>query len=141
MVSLKRAKYGMRISELTKTRSRKRYDDVEQVCRVINPEGNTAKVVAIYGTIRTGCSCVFGGYFVRIVGPAGNEWLGTHPHCRRKALLNAADAAARGGWAVPVAGTSDEWQESHNSEFGHHPAFDKAVHMLEVLPVRTSHNV
>ena len=135
-----RAKYGMRYRDLTEARPWKKFMGRSRTCLISNnpPDPKTIGLVVEaeghWGTVWTGRSEVFWGYFVRIVGRAGEEWLGEDRGSLVAALVAANDAASASGWSVLALGLTDEWTESGlsaNSGYGYHPAFDRHVHMLE----------
>ncbi|MEG3153479.1 hypothetical protein [Sphingomonas sp. RB1R13] len=91
-----------------------------------------------YGTISTGRTETFYGYYVRILSPNGDEWLGEDRHSLREALRKAAEALHSDGWTLLAIGLAPEWRESglsQNSGWGYHPSHaDRRKHMLEPPP-------
>ena len=125
----------MRYKELAEARPWKQYLGRSRRCLATNGE-TTVEVKGSCGTVLTGRTESFHGYFVRIVGPDTYEWLGTHPQSLKQALANAATAAERSGWKLLAVGLLDEWKVSGlswNSGWGYHPAFADKVHMLDTL--------
>ena len=91
-----------------------------------------------YGEVLTGKTEVFWGYFVRVINPSGEEWLGEDRHSLRRALNGASEAAEHHGWSLIAVGCTPEFQEtglSANSGYGYHPARpNRPIHMLEPVP-------
>ena len=137
----------MRYHELTEARPWKQYEGQHRPCLIVSPElRHVAECIVTEaegycGTIRTGKTEVFFGYYVRIVSPTGVEWLGEDRSSMREALRRAAEATEQAGWSLLAIGLSSNWREtglSANSGFGYDPAFpNRAVHMLE--PPKRSH--
>ena len=139
----------MRYRELNEARPWRQYRGRMRTCLLSNsrPAGIVDSVAvqadAIWGTVATGKSEVHWGYFVRIVGPNGEEWLGEDRYSLRAALVQAAAATADSGWELLAIGLGDDWTQTgltENSGYGYHPAFDRRVHMLEPAPRDRSSN-
>ena len=133
----------MRYRELHEARPWRQYQGRSRTCLVSNlrPLGSAGGLIvqadASWGTVATGKSEVHWGYFVRITGPSGEEWLGEDRYSLRAALVQAAAAATNSGWTLLAIGLDDDWQEtglSQNSGWGVHPQFERHVHMLEHPP-------
>ena len=132
---------NMRYHDLREARPWKLYEGRKRSCVIarMGTDGASGvhEVEASSGIVMTGRTEVFFGYFVLIHGPAGEEWLGEDRRSIVAALRAASDAARAKGWTVLAVSLDDGWEESGlsaNSGFGYHPAFDRAVHMLEPLP-------
>ena len=139
----------MRYRELNEARPWKKYQGRSRTCLLSNsrPAGIADSVAvqadASCGTVSTGRSEVHWGYFVRITGPGGEEWLGEDRYSLRAALMQAAAATADSGWTLLAIGLDDDWTQTgltENSGYGYHPAFDRRVHMLEPAPRDRSSN-
>lgn len=134
----------MRYHNLLEARSWRTYQGQRRKCLIACPKAlaNGACVIeeadGRYGTITTGRTETFFGYYVRIISPNGDDWIGEDRHSLRKALKRAAEASEQDGWTLLAIGLTPEWQESGlsaNSGFGYHPAHpDRHVHMLEPRP-------
>ena len=134
----------MRYHELREARSWKNYHGQHRPCLLASPQAlGSADCVIIeadgeYGTISTGRTEVFFGYYVRVVASNGDEWWGEDRHSLWKALRKAAEACHSDGWTLLAIGLSPDWRESglsENSGWGYHPAHpDRHVHMLEPTP-------
>ena len=134
----------MRFHELSEARPWKNLQTRTHPVMIASPSdlGNGNCIVTEaechYGEVFTGKTEVFFGYFVRVINPFGEEWLGEDRHSLRKALREAAEASQGGGWTLLAIGLSSEWRESglsENSGYGYHPAHpERAVHMLEPIP-------
>ena len=123
----------MRFYELAEARAWKQYVGINRRCLATDGAA-TVEVTGSCGTVLTGRSEAFHGYFVRIVGPYPHEWLGTHRHSLKKALINAAEASERSGWKLLCIGLDSLWGESGlswNSGWGYHPDYSEAVNMLD----------
>lgn len=133
----------MRYRELNEARPWKTYQGRTHPCIIASPEdlGDGKCIIteaeAHFGTLHTGRTEVFWGYYVRIVG-IGEEWLGEDRHSLRDALRQAAGAAEHSGWSIIALGCTSEFRESGlsaNSGYGFHPAHpDRHVHMFEPIP-------
>ena len=131
----------MRNHDLREARPWKLYAGRRRSCVIvrigIDGASGVHEVEASSGTVVTGRTEVFWGFFVRIFTPTGEEWLGEDRRSIVAALRAANEAAEADGWSVLAVGLDDGWQESglsENSGLGYHPAFDRAMHMLEALP-------
>jgi hypothetical protein len=123
----------MRDRELVGARPWKTYPDLGN--------GNCVVVEAdvYFGSVFTGRTETFYGYYVEIISPLSEErWRGQHRHSLLKALERVSDIASRCGWDVVAIGRTPEFKEtglSQNSGYGTHPAYpDPHVHMLEPRP-------
>jgi hypothetical protein len=131
----------MRYYELIESRSWKVYRGQHRPCLIASPQPlGVADCVILdakggFGIVETGKTEVFHGYYVRIISPMGEDWLGEDRRSMREALRVAAEAAEMSGWTILAVGLSPDWQESGlsaNSGWGSHPAYpDRHVHMLE----------
>lgn len=134
----------MRYDQLVEGRPWKTYYGRKRTCLMASHRllGDGMQVVSeaegSWGSVWTGRTEVFWGYFVRLEGPAGESWLGEDRRSIRQALVQAAAAAEANGWSLLAIGLTDEWQESGlsgNTGYGSHPGFpDRHVHMLEPPP-------
>ncbi len=134
----------MRYRDLCETGPWKQYHGRSRPCLIASPHplGKADCVIVeadgAWGTVTTGRTRVFHGYFVEVKGPSGEVWLGEDRHSVRNALRQASDLAGQVGWIVLAIGLESDWRESGlsaNSGYGYHPAYpDRAVHMLEPPP-------
>jgi hypothetical protein len=134
----------MRFRELNEVPLWKKYQTRTHPVIIASPSdlGNGKCIVTEaecqYGEVFTGKTEVFWGYFVRVINPFGEEWLGEDRHSLRRALTQASEAAEHSGWSLIALGCTPEFQEtglSENSGYGYHTAHpDRAVHMLEPIP-------
>ncbi len=79
----------------------------------------------------------FLGYYVAVIGPEDNDWYTEDNDSMRNALRKIDADIRKSGWILSAIGLSDQWVEtglSLNTGYGYHPAFDRAVHMLEPDP-------
>ena len=135
----------MRYRELNEARPWRKYQGRSRPCLLSNPhpvgiaDGLVIQAEGHWGLVVTGRTETFWGYFVRVVGPSGEEWLGEDRSSVRAALGQAADAIAASGWSLLAIGLDDDWQEtglSYNSGWGVHRSYDRHANMLEP-PSRT----
>ena len=79
---------------------------------------------------------MWAGFFVKIVGPDGDEWLAEDPHSLRRALRGIEAKLNEDGRSLQVIGLDPEWRESGLSAdtgWGFHPNFDGPVHILQSI--------
>lgn len=135
----------MRYLEIFEGRAWETYRGRKHRCLLASPAdlGNGKCVVieadVYFGSVVTGRTETFHGYYVEIACPLSEErWRGEDRRRLLNALELASDAAKQSGWDVVAIGRTPEFKEtglSENSGYGTHPAYpDRHVHMLEPLP-------
>lgn len=127
----------MRYNELLEAKGWRHYLGTDRGC-VLFPLANSKAVPrearVQYGAVSTGKQRVWAGYYFKVVGQDGCEWLAEDPHCLRRALRAIERQLNADGLSLQVIGLDREWCESGlsaNSGYGYHPDFDHAVHMLQ----------
>lgn len=136
----------MRYRELTEARSWKQYRGRRHRIRLVrsdeinSPNREVVECDVYFGSVFTGRTETFAGYYVHIWEPLGEAggWQGEDPRLLYNALQRACEAAQADGWTVLAVGRTPRFREtglSVNSGFGIHPAVpDRHVHMAEPLP-------
>jgi hypothetical protein len=125
----------MRYKELVEARPWKKYEGHSRRCLLLLAT-LTVEVTGHCGIVVTGRTETFHGYYVRISGFDGREWLAEDRQSLRAALIKVADQIEESHGRLLAVGLLDEWREtgmSGNTGWGDHPAFDRAVHMLDPI--------
>jgi hypothetical protein len=87
-----------------------------------------------FGTVCSGRSRVFMGWWVQVGAPEGGSWLEQDRHSLRRALRAVEKQLNADGLSLRVMGLDPEWMESGlsaNSGYGYHPDFDGPIHMFD----------
>jgi hypothetical protein len=133
----------MRYHQICNAGSWKKYFGEESMCAVMptNPAPDIEQVAyacsSKNGTMFSSRTHTFLGYYVAVIGPEDNDWYTEDNDSMRNALRKIDADIRKSGWILSAIGLSDQWVEtglSLNTGYGYHPAFDRAVHMLEPDP-------
>ena len=129
----------MRYKDLFDARAWRKYAGRDRRCRLISSAADSGHPEEIeapvqYGTVSTGRSRVFAGWFCSVGLPTGEMIIEEDPHNLRAALRQLAERLASLDLVLDAVGLDDAWQESglsSNTGWGYHPNYEGAVHMFE----------
>ena len=127
-------RYNEIISEI---RNWKHYRKSTREC-VVRKDGHSQKMMASFGTVETGRTRVFFGFYVQIKHD-GFDWYGEDRGCFRNALKAMGATALRDGYTICAAGLDEDFREtglSFNSGWGY--INDQLAHMLDPYPLDVS---
>ena len=117
----------------------RRYEPIRTGQCLIETAATIISVRYELGTVHTGRSRVFVGFFVKLTPRDGVEWLGEHPYSLRRALRRlAVETLASEGWRFADApGLSGSWYEtglSANTGFGYVTGDEENGPVLMISP-------
>jgi hypothetical protein len=128
-------KYIMRYKEIvTEFSNWKHYRKSTREC-VVRKDGCSQAVIVSFGSIETGRSRVFYGFYVELKHE-GFDWCGEDRGCFRNALKSIGALALKDGYTICAAGLDDNFREtglSYNSGWGY--INDQLAHMLDPHPL------
>ena len=130
----------MRYKDLYDARAWRKYEGRDRLCRLVpltSDQTVPADIIEVpvqNGTVSTGRSRVFVGWFCSVGLPTGEMVLAEDPHNLREALRKLEEQLNATGWSLGAIGLDERWEEtklSSNTGYGYHPNWNGAAHMFE----------